>query len=150
MSSQSSEEVQGHISCCKVEGGSPRKRKVSSGQGGARGRSTGRGGCGRGLGSLVCLSSEEEPDIIADVNKDVDTDATQEQVMPLQAHPHVQSAHWGNWEWDKIEIISVVTGVYTETPNRNMEYSGQLARPSEKYSHVSLIRSAVRTQFRPD
>jgi hypothetical protein len=63
-------------------------RKTSCGRGGA-----GRGGCGRGLGSLVCLSSEEEADIIApDFNKNVDTgaDATQEQVMPVQAHPHVQ------------------------------------------------------------
>jgi hypothetical protein len=53
-------------------------------------------GCGRGFGRLVCLSSEEEADIIApDVNKHVDTaaDATQEQVMPVQAHPHVKCAH---------------------------------------------------------
>jgi hypothetical protein len=43
----------------------------------------------------VCLSSEEETDIIApDVKKHVDTgaDATQKQVMPVQAHPHVQFA----------------------------------------------------------
>jgi hypothetical protein len=60
------------------------------------GRGAGRGGCGTGLGRLVCLSSEEEADIIAPaVNKHVDTgaDATQEQVMPVQAHPHVQCAH---------------------------------------------------------
>jgi hypothetical protein len=44
----------------------------------------------------VCLSSEEEADIIAPaVNKHVDTgaDAMQEQVMPVQAHPHMQCAH---------------------------------------------------------
>jgi hypothetical protein len=55
----------------------------------------GRGSYGRGLGRLVCLSSEEEADIIApDVNKHVDTgaDATQKQVMPVQAHPHMQCA----------------------------------------------------------
>jgi hypothetical protein len=43
----------------------------------------------------VCLSSEEQADIIApDVNKHVDTsaDAMQEQVMPVQAHPHMQCA----------------------------------------------------------
>jgi hypothetical protein len=53
------------------------------------------GGYGRGLGRPVCLSSEEEPDIIApDVNKHVNTgaDATQEQVIPVQVHPHMQSA----------------------------------------------------------
>jgi hypothetical protein len=47
----------------------------------------------RGLGRLVYLRSEDEADIIApDVNKHVDTgaDATQEQAMPVQAHPHVQ------------------------------------------------------------
>jgi hypothetical protein len=64
-------------------------------QGGARGRGAGRGGCGRGLGRLVCLSSEEEAEILApDVNKHVDTgaDATQEEVMPVQAHLHMQCA----------------------------------------------------------
>jgi hypothetical protein len=73
--------------------GVKRNRKASCGWVGALGRGAGRGGCGRGLGRLVCLSSEEEADIIApDVNKRVDTgaDATQEQVMPVQAHPHVQ------------------------------------------------------------
>jgi hypothetical protein len=43
----------------------------------------------------VCLSSEEEADIIApNVNKHVNTgaDAMQEHMMPLQAHPHVQCA----------------------------------------------------------
>jgi hypothetical protein len=56
----------------------------------------GRGAFGRGLGRLVCLSSEEEADIIApDVNKHVDTgaDASQEQLMSVQAHPHVQCTH---------------------------------------------------------
>jgi hypothetical protein len=73
--------------------GVKRNCKASCGRGGAWGR--GRGGCGRGLGRLVCLSSEEEADIIApDVNQHVDTgaDATQEQGMPVQAHPHVQCA----------------------------------------------------------
>jgi hypothetical protein len=72
-----------------------RNRKASFGWGGAWGRGAGRGGCGRGLGRLVYLSSEEEADIIApDVYKHVDTgaDATQEQVMPVQAHPHVLCA----------------------------------------------------------
>jgi hypothetical protein len=72
--------------------GVKRSRKASCGRGGAWGRSAGRGGCGRGL---CRLSSEQEADIIAlDVNKHVDTgaDATQEQVMPVQAHPHVQCA----------------------------------------------------------
>jgi hypothetical protein len=71
--------------------GVKRNRKASCGRGGAWGRGVGRGGCGRGLGRLVYLSSEEKADIIApDVNKHVDTgaDATQEQVMPV--HPHVQ------------------------------------------------------------
>jgi hypothetical protein len=75
--------------------GIKRNRKASCGRGGAWGRGAGRGGCGRGLGRLVCFSSEEEADIIApDVNQHVDTgaDATQEQVMPVQAHPHVQCA----------------------------------------------------------
>jgi transaldolase len=43
----------------------------------------------------VSLSSEEEADIIAPyVNNHVDTgaDATQEQVMPVQAHLHMQCA----------------------------------------------------------
>jgi hypothetical protein len=72
-----------------------RNRKASCGWGGAWGRGAGRGGCGRGLGRQVCLSSEEEADIIApDVNQHVDTgaDAAQEQVMQVQAHPHVQCA----------------------------------------------------------
>jgi hypothetical protein len=76
-------------------GGVKRNRKASWGLGGAWGRGAGRGGCGRGLGRLVCLSSVEEAGIIApDVNQHVDTgaDATQEQVMPVQAHPHVQCA----------------------------------------------------------
>jgi hypothetical protein len=75
--------------------GVKRNRKASCGRGGAWGRGVGRGGCGRGLGRLLCLRSEEEADIIApDVNKHVDTgaDATQEQVMPVQAHPHMQCA----------------------------------------------------------
>jgi hypothetical protein len=75
--------------------GVKRNRKASCGWGGAWGHGAGRGGCGRGLGRQVCLSSEEEADIIApDVNQQVDTgtDATQEQVMPVQAHPHVQCA----------------------------------------------------------
>jgi hypothetical protein len=72
--------------------GVKRNRKASCGRGGAWGHGAGRGGCGRGLGRQVCLSSEEEADILAqDVNKHVDTgDATQEQVMRVQAHPHVQ------------------------------------------------------------
>jgi hypothetical protein len=95
----SSEGFQGHTSCCKAEGGwrkvetQSENRKASCRQRGAWGRRVGRGGYGRGLGRLVCLSSEEEADIIApDVNKHVDTsaDATQEQVMPVQAHPHMQ------------------------------------------------------------
>jgi hypothetical protein len=75
--------------------GVKRNRKASCGWGGAWGSGVGRGGCGRGLGRLVCLSSEEEADIIAlDVNKHVDTgtDATQEQVMLVQAHPHMKCA----------------------------------------------------------
>jgi hypothetical protein len=75
--------------------GVKRNRKASCGRGGALGRGAGRGGCGRGLGRLVCLSSEEEADIIApNVNQHVDTDAdaTQEQVIPVQAHPRVQCA----------------------------------------------------------
>jgi hypothetical protein len=75
--------------------GVKRNCKASCGRGGAWGHSVGRGSCGRGLGRLVCLSSEEEADIIApDVNKHVDTgaDATQKQVMPVQAHPHMQCA----------------------------------------------------------
>jgi hypothetical protein len=66
--------------------GVKRNRKASSGRSGALGRGAGMGGCGRGLGRLVCLSSEEEVDIIApDVSKHVNTgaDATQEQVMPV-------------------------------------------------------------------
>jgi hypothetical protein len=76
--------------------GVKRNRKASCGQGGAWGFGAGRGGCGKGLGRQVCLSSEEEADIIAPaVNKHVDTgaDAMQEQVMPVQAHPHMQCAH---------------------------------------------------------
>jgi hypothetical protein len=75
--------------------GIKRNRKASCRRGGNWGRGAGRGGCGRGLGRLVCLSSEEEADIVAaDVNQHVDTgaDATQEQGMPVQAHPHVQCA----------------------------------------------------------
>jgi hypothetical protein len=75
--------------------GVKRNRKASSGRSCAWGRGAGMGGCGRGLGRLVFLSTEEEADIIApDINKHVNTgaDATQEQVMPVQAHPHVQSA----------------------------------------------------------
>jgi hypothetical protein len=75
--------------------GVKRNGKASCGRGGAWGRGAGRGGCGRGLGRRVCLRSEEEADIIAtDVNKHVDSgaDATQEQVMSVQAHPHVQCA----------------------------------------------------------
>jgi hypothetical protein len=75
--------------------GVKRNRKASCGRGVAWGCGAGRGGCGRGLGRLVCLSSDEEADIIApDVNKYVDTgaDAMQEQVMPVKAHPHVQGA----------------------------------------------------------
>jgi hypothetical protein len=70
--------------------------RPAAGGGSAWGRGAGRGGCGSLLGRLVYLSSEEEADIIApDVYKHVDTgaDATQEQVMPVQAHPHVQCAH---------------------------------------------------------
>jgi hypothetical protein len=70
--------------------GVKRNRKASCGRGGAWGRGAGRG---RGLGRLVCLSYEGEADIIApDVNKHVDTgaDATQEQVMQVQAHPLLQ------------------------------------------------------------
>jgi hypothetical protein len=70
-----------------------RNRKASCGQGGAWGRGAGRGGCGRSLGRQVCLSSEEEADIIApDVYKHVDTgaEAAQEQVMLVQAQPHMQ------------------------------------------------------------
>jgi hypothetical protein len=66
--------------------GVKRNRKASCGRGGAWGRGAGRGGCGRGLSRLVCLSFEEEADIIApDVNQHVDTgtDATQEQVIPV-------------------------------------------------------------------
>jgi hypothetical protein len=79
--------------------GVKRHGKASCGRGGAWGRgagtTSGRGGCGRGLGRLVCLRSEEDADIIAtDVNKHEDSgaDATQEQVMTVQAHPHVQCA----------------------------------------------------------
>jgi hypothetical protein len=89
-----SEEFQGHTSCCKAEGGW-RNRKASCVVPGPRGRGACRGGCGRGLGRLVYLSSEEEANIIApDVNKHVDTgaDAMQEQVMRVQAHPYVQCA----------------------------------------------------------
>jgi hypothetical protein len=72
-----------------------RNRKAGCGLVGGWGRGAGRGGCGRGLGRQVCLSSEEEADIIApDVKKHVDTGAhaTQEQVMLVQAHPHMQRA----------------------------------------------------------
>jgi hypothetical protein len=56
--------------------GVKRNRKEGCGRGGAWGRGAGRGCCGRGLGRLVCLSSEEEADIIApDVDKHVDTGA---------------------------------------------------------------------------
>jgi hypothetical protein len=75
--------------------GVKRNRKASCGRGGAWGRGAGRGGCGRGLGRLVCLSSEEEAAIVVpDVNKHVDTgaDATQEQVMLVLAYPQVQCA----------------------------------------------------------
>jgi glutamine synthetase len=75
--------------------GVKRNRMASSGRSGAWGRGAGTGGCGRGLGRLVCFSSEEEADIIApDVNTHLNTgaDATQEQVMPVQPHPHVQPA----------------------------------------------------------
>jgi hypothetical protein len=75
--------------------GVKRNRKASCGRGGAWGRGAGRCGCGRGLGRLVCLSSEEEADIIApDVNKHVHTAAyaRQEEVMRVQAHAHLQCA----------------------------------------------------------
>jgi hypothetical protein len=75
--------------------GVKRNCKASSGRGGAWGRGAGKDGCGTGLGRLACLSSEEEADRIApDVNKhaDMGADATQEQVMPVQADPHVQCA----------------------------------------------------------
>jgi hypothetical protein len=53
-----------------------RNRKASCGRGGAWGRGADRGGRGRGLGRQVCLSSEEEADIIAPyVNRHVDTGA---------------------------------------------------------------------------
>jgi hypothetical protein len=75
--------------------GVKRNCKASCGRGGAWGCGDGKGSCGTGLGRLACLSSEEEADrITLDVNKHPDTgaDAMEEQVMPVQADPHVQCA----------------------------------------------------------